>query len=107
MRLRIDIDGTVRYEPASNGLDAALEAVLEAVVAARHQGLWQDFKACAAPDCGRVFYDTRRGRPTRWCTNRCGDRIRGRAYRRGERYRTLNKGAEDKAEKVRRPKDSD
>jgi predicted RNA-binding Zn ribbon-like protein len=39
-------------------------------------------RECAAADCRIVFYDDSRPGTRRWCApNRCGDRLRARAYR--------------------------
>jgi predicted RNA-binding Zn ribbon-like protein len=43
-------------------------------------------KRCASPDCELIFYDSSQPGQRRWCsTERCGDRMRARAYR--ERHR--------------------
>jgi predicted RNA-binding Zn ribbon-like protein len=39
-------------------------------------------RRCASPDCELIFYDGSRPGLRRWCSNeRCGDRMRARAYR--------------------------
>ena len=39
-------------------------------------------RRCASPDCELIFYDSSRPGRRRWCsTERCGDRMRARAYR--------------------------
>jgi predicted RNA-binding Zn ribbon-like protein len=39
-------------------------------------------RACANPDCERLFYDDSRPGRRRWCSpDRCGDQARARAYR--------------------------
>lgn len=83
--LRFDTDGSARFEPISQGLDATLGRLLEIVVAAQLAGRWPRFKACADSGCRTAFYD-RSGR-ARWCSRQCGDRMRARTYRRGARYR--------------------
>ena len=47
-------------------------------------GAWPRLKVCGA--CGRVFYDGLRG-TAKWCSLRCGDRMRGRKYRTTEKFR--------------------
>jgi predicted RNA-binding Zn ribbon-like protein len=43
-------------------------------------------RACANPDCERLFFDDSRPGRRRWCSpDRCGDQARARAYR--ERHR--------------------
>lgn len=86
-RLRFDRDGTVRFEPVAEGLDAALGTLLEIVAASRLEGRWPRLKACADAECRGVYYDSSRNGKNKWCTQRCGSRIRGREYRRSERHR--------------------
>lgn len=81
--LRLGTDGLPRFEPVSEGLGFALGALME--VLARSTERWPRIKLCAA--CGRAFYDTSRSRVAKWCSRRCGDRIRGRALRRRKKYR--------------------
>ena len=39
-------------------------------------------RRCESPDCELIFYDSSRPGRRRWCsTERCGDRMRARAYR--------------------------
>ena len=39
-------------------------------------------RRCESPDCALIFYDSSRPGRRRWCsTERCGDRMRARAYR--------------------------
>jgi predicted RNA-binding Zn ribbon-like protein len=43
-------------------------------------------RRCAGPDCALIFYDSSRPGRRRWCsTERCGDRMRARAYRARQR----------------------
>jgi predicted RNA-binding Zn ribbon-like protein len=43
-------------------------------------------RRCASPDCELLFYDSSRPGRRRWCsTERCGDRMRARAYRARQR----------------------
>jgi predicted RNA-binding Zn ribbon-like protein len=43
-------------------------------------------RRCASPDCALIFYDGSRPGRRRWCsTERCGDRMRARAYRARQR----------------------
>ena len=83
-QIRFDRDGTSRFEP--QGLDEALGQLIALVVMARLSGLWDRFKVCANPGCRAIFYDHSNKRTTKWCTRRCGDLIRARKYRRGEKY---------------------
>jgi predicted RNA-binding Zn ribbon-like protein len=43
-------------------------------------------RRCAGPECELIFYDSSRPGRRRWCsTERCGDRMRARAYRARQR----------------------
>lgn len=86
-QVRIDRDGTTRLELVSRDFDDALGTLLGFVHAAQSAGIWPRFKACANGECQAAFYDFSKGRLGRWCTKRCGDRIRARAFRKTDRYR--------------------
>lgn len=86
-QLRFDADGSGRFEPVDQGLVGALGKLLEFAVAAQIAGHWPRFKACADPGCGAAFFDATPNLRIKWCSKRCGDRIRARSYRRGEKYR--------------------
>ncbi len=87
-QLRFDPDASFRFEPATSGIEEPLGALLEiAVVESRVAGSWPKFKACANPDCRRAYYDATKGQTGKWCTTRCGDKIRARAQRRRSKSR--------------------
>ncbi len=88
-RLSFDTDGAPRFEPTSTGVDAALGRLLAIVTAAWNSGEWLHFKACGDPTCGAAFFST--NARSRWCTRRCGDRMRARHFRRGDKYRGRSK----------------
>jgi predicted RNA-binding Zn ribbon-like protein len=65
------------------GIDRPIGELLLRVMTAMNSGSWQRLKVCANPDCGRVFYDSSRNRSARWHSmETCGNRMKGRAYRR-------------------------
>jgi predicted RNA-binding Zn ribbon-like protein len=80
-RLRFDHDGTLGLEAAPQTFDAALAKILEAVLWARSEGLWRRLKTCRNAECRRALFDTTKSLTTKWCTRRCGERMRGRSYR--------------------------
>ena len=58
--------------------DIARDAIALLADPAQHARL----RRCASPDCDLIFYDSSRPGRRRWCsTERCGDRMRARAYR--------------------------
>lgn len=83
-RLRFHGDGSDRFDSAD--FDQALGHLIALVALARRQGLWEKLKICGNRECRAVFFDFSNN-PTKWCTVRCGDRLRARKYRRTERYR--------------------
>ena len=84
-RLTFDTDGAPRFEPTSSGVDGALARLLAIVTVAWNSGEWQHFKACADPTCGAAFFGA--NHRSKWCTRRCGDRMRARHFRRGAKSR--------------------
>lgn len=73
----------VRLEPAAEGVDRALGAVLAALYAAIADGSFARLKACARDDCRWVFHDESRNRSRTWCSMRsCGNRAKAERFRR-------------------------
>lgn len=87
LRLRFDDAGPVGFEPSGFPADA-LAALLALVAQARSSGRWQLLKICARDGCRRAFYDTSRGAIGKYCTRQCGDRVRAKAYRKTDKYRS-------------------
>ncbi len=86
VEVRFDREGAARFEPASQSLADAVGVILAIVVLAQKESRWRRFKVCANPGCQRAFYDAAPSGTGKWCCLRCGDLIRARAYRQGERY---------------------
>ncbi len=80
-RPRYDDGGPVGFGAAEASLDSALGAVLAAFVVARATVYWPPFRLCDRKGCRRAFYDASRSRTGRWCTRRCGNRMRTATYR--------------------------
>lgn len=80
-RLRFSREGS-RYDTLSDTFDDALARLLAIVCAAREEGTWRKLKLCGASDCRTAFYDLSSSRTGKWCTRRCGVKLRVRAYRR-------------------------
>jgi predicted RNA-binding Zn ribbon-like protein len=65
------------------GVDRPIGDLLVRVMGSMAAGTWSRLKMCANPDCGQAFYDVSRNRSGRWCSMAvCGNRMKGRAYRR-------------------------
>jgi predicted RNA-binding Zn ribbon-like protein len=81
-QVRFDRDCTSRLELISRDFDDALGTLLGLVHAASCEGKWQALKLCDHPQCGRAYFDFTKNLSGRWCTRRCGDKIRAKAHRR-------------------------
>ncbi len=75
------------FGPASGSFDDALGALAAIAVRAQHEDLWSRLKLCALGSCRRAFFDSGPSRTGRWCTPRCGYRVRAAAYRRAHSRR--------------------
>lgn len=92
------VGAQIRIEPAgprfvtdpTNGIDAAIGAILAVTARAMIDGTWQRLKACPGRHCGWAFYDHSRNGSARWCSMKvCGDREKARAYYRRKTGRRL------------------
>lgn len=82
-RLRVGADGSIRFEPASEGFDGAVARLFEIVARARLEDRWRRLKLCEAESCRRAFYDTSKSRTGKWCSMRfCGNRSKAESFRR-------------------------
>ncbi len=81
-QVRFDPDGTSRLEPVSRDFDDALGTLLGFVHEAQREGKWKSFKLCSNGECHTAFFDFTKSCTGKWCTRRCGERIRARASRR-------------------------
>lgn len=86
-RLRFDADGGSRLATAGRDFDEALGTLLGRVHEARCSGQWRSLKLCANDRCRKTFFDFTKSHTGRWCTRRCGERVRARDYRRSPKYR--------------------
>ncbi len=82
-------DGAPRLGARVSGLDDAFGRWLSILIHAHLDDTWKRLGICANPECRRTFYDDSRSTARRWCTKRCGDAIRSRAYRGSARYKRL------------------
>lgn len=65
------------------GIERPVGDLLVGVLTAMAAGGWSRLKVCANEECGRAFVDGSRNRSARWCSmETCGNRMKGRAYRR-------------------------
>ena len=91
LEVRFEPDGTPRLDAVSQKVDYALGRLLAIIVRAHVEGRWPRLKLCANAGCRKAFYDDAKRPLRKWCTRRCGDAVRSRAYRRTERYKGLNR----------------
>ena len=87
-RVRFDPEGATHLELVGRDFDDALGTLLGFVHEARCTGQWTSLKLCANPECRKSFFDFTKSHTGKWCTRRCGDRIRARAFRRSPKYRS-------------------
>jgi predicted RNA-binding Zn ribbon-like protein len=83
LALSIEPDGGAAIRPAGGGVDGAIARVLGAIAEASLAGTWGRFKVCRNDACRWAFYDASRNHSGTWCTMAvCGNRFKGRAFRR-------------------------
>jgi predicted RNA-binding Zn ribbon-like protein len=82
--LRVQIGKQPRLEPErESGVDAAIGRFLAIIYEAVTVGTWQRLKVCRNDTCRWAFYDSSRNRSGTWCTMAiCGNRMKGRTFRR-------------------------
>jgi len=82
--MRVQIGGRPRLEPeGGDGLQAALGRLLAIAYESELDGTWQRLKVCRSDTCRWAFYDSSRNRSGAWCSMAiCGNRMKGRAFRR-------------------------
>ncbi len=82
--LHVRINGTARLEPGrGQGVAPAIGRLLATVYDAMSSGTWIRLKICSNDECQWAFYDHSRNRSGAWCTMAvCGNRMKGRAFRR-------------------------
>ncbi len=89
LEVRLGPDGAPLIDARAFDLEDAFGRWMSILVHAHLEGTWKRLKVCANPECRRTFYDVSRSYARRWCTKRCGDVIRARAYRGSARYQRL------------------
>lgn len=64
------------------GIDRPIGELLISVTTAMAAGSWTRLKICANDACQEAYFDGSKNRSGRWCSMaRCGNRMKGRAYR--------------------------
>ena len=82
--LRVQLAGHPRLEPeGKDGIHGAIGRLLGIAYEATIEGTWRRLKVCRSDTCRWAFYDSSRNRSGTWCTMAiCGNRMKGRAFRR-------------------------
>jgi predicted RNA-binding Zn ribbon-like protein len=84
---RLRFDGEPALEPAGDGVDAAIGALLAILFLAELDGSWSHVKECASATCHSVFFDRSKNHSGKWCSMQsCGNQHKVRAWR--ERHRS-------------------
>ena len=82
--MRVRMGGHPRLEPDDDdGIRAVIGRLLGIAYDAAVEGTWRRLKVCRSDTCRWAFYDSSRNRSGTWCTMAiCGNRMKGRAFRR-------------------------
>lgn len=82
--MRVQIGGHARLEPErGDGIEGAIGRLLAIAYEAELDGSWRRLKVCRSDTCRWAFYDSSRNRSGSWCSMAiCGNRMKGRAFRR-------------------------
>lgn len=80
--VRLHPDDGYRLMAEGVGIDRPIGELLISVTSSMAAGSWNRLKICANDVCQVAFYDASRNRSGRWCSMaKCGNRMKGRAYR--------------------------
>jgi predicted RNA-binding Zn ribbon-like protein len=86
LRVWVTPDGIGLAPGRSRGLAAALGQIVGVLAAAAADGTLDRLKVCANDVCRWAYWDASRNHSGRWCTMAvCGNRIKGREFRRRSR----------------------
>ncbi len=84
--VRFDAGGHARLEAAQDDLNGTIAAILADVATCVADGTWARLKICRSDTCRWAFYDESKNHSRTWCSmSVCGNRAKGRAYRRRNR----------------------
>ena len=96
--VRLHPDDGYRLMAEGVGVDRPIGDLLISVTASMAAGTWPRLKICANEGCQRAFYDSSRNRSGRWCSMAvCGNRAKGRSYRRRHSGRAAHRTSEIRA----------
>jgi predicted RNA-binding Zn ribbon-like protein len=80
--VRFHPDDGYRLMAEGVGIDRPIGELLIAVTGSMATGSFGRLKLCANEGCRLAFFDSSKNRSGRWCSmTRCGNRMKGRAYR--------------------------
>ena len=86
LAVRFDAGGRPTLRPTGRGLAAALGVLLADIATAVADGTWVRLKTCRSDTCRWAYWDGSKNRSGAWCSMAvCGNRMKGRAYRRRRR----------------------
>jgi predicted RNA-binding Zn ribbon-like protein len=89
LAVRFDGAGHPGLRPTGEGLEAALGTILADVATAAADGTWSRLKTCRNDTCRWAYWDGSKNRSGAWCSMAvCGNRMKGRRYRRRRRAET-------------------
>ncbi len=84
--LAVGTAGALGLRPLAAGLDAALATIFGDIATAVANGSWPRLKVCRSETCQYAYIDESKNGSRQWCSMAvCGNRMKGRAYRRRAR----------------------
>ena len=98
--LRMRMNGGPRLDgEGGQGIAPAVARLLGTIYEAMTLGTWERLKVCRNDECAWAFYDHSRNHSGAWCTMAvCGNRIKGRAFRKRRARSSRSAGAARTAE---------
>jgi predicted RNA-binding Zn ribbon-like protein len=98
--LRMRMNGGARLDDdEGRGIAPAVARLLGTIYEAMTLGTWERLKVCRNDECAWAFYDHSRNHSGAWCTMAiCGNRIKGRAFRKRRARSSRSAGAAGTAE---------
>ena len=98
--LRMRMNGGPRLDDDDGrGIAPAVARLLGTIYEAMTLGTWERLKVCRNDECAWAFYDHSRNHSGAWCTMAiCGNRIKGRAFRKRRARTSRSAGAARTAE---------
>jgi predicted RNA-binding Zn ribbon-like protein len=100
--VRLHPDDGYRLMAEGVGIDRPIGELLIGVTGSMAAGTWNRLKICANDACQQAFFDESRNRSGRWCSMaKCGNRMKGRAYRERHSGSAVQQAATGRSGRIR------